>query len=140
LIGWLRKRFGRQRDIGEWTMATGSEGGFPLVIRTRVRAPQGTSSGAFPETVEVVWRFDSSNTNGMPATDLTALMMECEDALDALEGAATGFLGISITGNGRREWVWYVMDADAFRAHVRELVARSGNRYPLELPPFPALR
>ena len=61
-------------------------------------------------------------------------MMECEGALDSLEGSDSGFLGISITGNGRREWVWYVVDGDAFRARVRDLVTRSGDRYPLDLP------
>jgi len=53
-----------------------------------VRAPDGISSDAFPDTVEIVWRFDAGGTNGMPDTDLTARMMECEDALDALEGGA----------------------------------------------------
>jgi hypothetical protein len=121
-------------------MATGSEDNLPVVIRTRVRAPEGISSDAFPDTVEIVWRFDGRSTNGMPATDLSALMMECEDALDALEVSGVGFLGISITGNGRREWVWYVVNAERFRAAVRDLTARSGDRYPLELPPSLAAR
>jgi hypothetical protein len=133
MLDWLRRRLAKPRDISEWTMATGSEDNLPVLIRTRVRAPQGMSSDAFPHTVEIVWRFDARGTNGMPDTDLTVLMMKCEGALDSLESGDSGFLGISITGNGRREWVWYVADADAFRARVRDLLARTGNRYPLEL-------
>ena len=140
MLDWLRRRFAKPRDISEWTMAKGSEDDLPVLIRTRVRAPQGVSSDAFPDTVEIVWRFDAGGTNGMPGIDLTARMMECEAALDSLEGSDSGFLGISITGNGRREWVWYVVNGDAFRARVRDLMARSGDRYPLELPPSPAPR
>ncbi len=134
MLGWLRKRFTSPRDIGEWTMATGSEGGLPVLIRSRVRLPRGASSRDFPVTVAIVWRFDAAGTNGMPSTELSALMMECEDALDALEGTGSGFLGISITGNGRREWVWYVADGDRFRARVRAVLAASGDRFPLEIP------
>src|SRR5688572_30850641 len=114
-------------------MATGSEDGRVLLIRTRLRAPDGISSDACPDTVEILWRFDASGTNGMPGTALSAQMMEGEDALDALEGRGRGFLGISITGNGRREWVWYVVDGEAFRARARDVMARSGDRYPLEI-------
>lgn len=133
LVDWLRRRFARPRSISEWTMATGSEDGLPLLIRTRLRAPIGISSDACPDTVEIVWRFAAGGTNGMPGTDLSAQMMECEEALDVLEGRGGGFLAISITGNGRREWVWYVVDGESFREQVRDAMARSGNRYPLEV-------
>ena len=133
LVDWLWRRFARPRSISEWTMATGSEDGRVLLIRTRLRAPDGISSDACPDTVEIVWRFDTAGTNGMPGTDLSAQMMECEDTLDALEGRGNGFLGISITGNGRREWVWYVVDGERFRGQVRELMARFGKGYPLEV-------
>ncbi len=57
----------------------------------------------------------------------------CENVLHSLEGPANGLLGVAITGNNRREWVWYVADAEAFATRVRDLLSTSGRRFPLEI-------
>ena len=103
------------------------------MVRTRTRAPRGMTSQGYPASVEIIWRFDGSRQDGMPSPEVGALMAECEDVLDALEDSRHGFLGMSITGNGRREWVWYAADPAVFSTRAQELVAESGNRFPVEV-------
>ncbi len=130
---WLRRLLGGAPEPGEWALGTGNEDGHPVVVRTRTRPPQGMTGDGYPVTVEMVWRFDGGAQDGMPPSELSALMAECEDVLHSLEGPANGMLGITITGNNRREWIWYVADAEAFAARVRALLAAAGGRFPLEL-------
>lgn len=133
MIGWFRRMLAGAPEASEWAVATGDENGQPVIVRTRTRPPQGMSSERYPASVEIVWRFDGRDHGGMPTPELSTLMTECENVLGTLEGPTNGLLGITITGNGRREWVWYVAEADAFSARVRDLLAASGSRFPVEL-------
>lgn len=130
---WLRRLFGAAPEAGEWVLGTGSDAGHPVVVRTRTRPPRGMSLDGYPASVEIVWIFDGAAQNGMPTSDLAAQMDECDQMLHTLEGPANGMLGLAITGNNRREWVWYVADAEAFATRVRALQAISGGRFPIEV-------
>ena len=134
MIKWLRKLLGGPSEPGEWAVSTGNENGQPVIVRTRTRAPQGMRTDRFPAAVEIVWRFADA---GMPSPEVAALLGECEDTLGVLEGPTNGLLGIIITGNGRREWVWYVADVAHFCARARDLLAASGTRFPVEVRPSP---
>lgn len=138
---WLRRLFGAAPEAGEWMLGTGDEAGHPVVVRTRTRPPGGMSLDGYPASVEIVWRFDGGARNGMPTSELAALMDECDQLLHTLEGPANGMLGLVITGNNRREWVWYVADAEVFSTRVRALRTISGDRFPIEVRvPTPAAR
>jgi hypothetical protein len=133
MIAWLRRMLGAAPQAGEWTVATGDEQGQPVVVRTRSRASQGMTSDRYPVSVELIWRFDGTASRGMPTPELSALMAECEDLLATLESPEDGLLGLSITGAGRREWVWYVADAGAFSTRARRLLTTSGSKFPVEV-------
>ena len=136
MIGWLRGMIsGTQPEPLEWTVATGEEEGRPLVIRTRTGAPAGMAIECYPHSVEVMWPLEAGSDGDMPSSELMASMGECEDLLASLEGPANGLLGMTITGNRRREWVWYVADVADFSAKVRELVGKSGRQFPVEVRP-----
>jgi hypothetical protein len=128
LIRWLRRFFGVGAALDDWSVATGDEKGHPVIVRTRTRAPRGIVLEQYPASVEVTWSFDGSNTNGMPTPELQARMSECEDLLATLESSSNGLLGMSITGNGRREWIWYVANADDLASKVQGLVKQ---RFPV---------
>jgi hypothetical protein len=130
---WLRRLLGGAPEAGEWVLGTGDEAGRPVVVRTRTRPPRGMSLDGYPASVEIVWRFDGGARDGMPTSELVARMDECDAMLHTLEGPANGMLGMAITGNNRREWVWYVADAETFSTRVRALQAISGGRFPIEV-------
>jgi hypothetical protein len=130
MIGWLSRLLGRSSEPAEWMVATGNESGEPVIVRTRTGAPRGMSLDRYPASVEIVWRFGES---GMPPPELVALLGQCEDALGVLEGPKNGLLGITITGKGRREWVWYVADVTSFCGRAQELLATSASGFPVEI-------
>ena len=124
MIGWLRKRLAAAPPAGEWAVSAGTENGYPIILRTRTRAPHGMTSERYPASVEMVWRFDGSAHGGMPTAELNALMNACEDALATLESPESGLRGLTITGNGRREWVWYVANADGSTSRSQSWAVR----------------
>jgi hypothetical protein len=130
---WLRRLFGGAPEPREWALGTGEESGHPLIVRTRTRAPKGMSLDNYPASVEIVWRYDGAARDGMPTMELAAQMNECDDMLHKLEGPSTGMLGIAITGNNRREWVWWVADAEVFATRVNAVQEIAGRRFPIEV-------
>ena len=133
MTAWLRRLLRRRKEGGEWALTLAQENGETVVVRTRTRPPANLDPGAYPHAVELVWRFDGMATAGMPAPDVHALLTECEDLVQGLEGPANGLLGLSITGNGRREWVWYVADPALFSVRLAALLSSSKRAYPLEV-------
>lgn len=133
MLGWLRRMLAAAPRAGEWAVTAATETGRPIIMRTRTRAPQGMTIERYPASVEIVWRFDGSAHGGMPTPELNTRMTACEDALGTLESPENGLLGLTITGNGRREWVWYVANADEFSTRAQQLLATEGGRFPVEL-------
>ena len=133
MLPWLQRLFRRNKDTSDWAMSVGQENGETVVLRTRSRPPTGMDPNAYPHAVELIWRFDGAATAGMPTPEVHQLLMDCEGLLQILEGSAIGMLGLSITGNGRREWVWYVSDPDVFAREVEELLSASRRSFPLEV-------
>ena len=129
---WLRRLFGR-KETGQWAISVGEKDGRTVVIRKRTRPPTGLNPDDYPHSVEVLWRFDGSATAGMPPPEVHGLLVACEDMFLRLEGPATGILGLSITGNGQREWVWYVADAAVFTRKIGELLSKARQPFPLEV-------
>ena len=58
-------------------------------------------------------------------------MVKLENILDPLEGPSTGFLVLSVTGNNRKEWIWYVRKRSAFMKEVNR-VLHGQERFPVE--------
>jgi hypothetical protein len=114
-----------------WTIARTQEQGREVLLRFRSCIPPGVETGDYPHLVNIHWAFDGQASAGMPPPELHLRMRELEDLLEALEGPALGFLVVSITGNNRKEWVWYVADRDAYMKRVNEALA-GGEPYPVE--------
>jgi uncharacterized protein DUF695 len=133
MASWLRRLFGRKKDANDWSLSVGEEKGETVVVRTRTRPPAGMDPNAYPHAVELIWRFDGAATAGMPTPEVHQLLMDCEGLLHVLERSGSGMLGLSITGNGRREWVWYVRDPALFSRQVEDLVSASRRAFPLEV-------
>jgi hypothetical protein len=132
---WLRRLFGRAPEPAEWALGTGQEAGHPLVVRTRTRAPKGVIPANYPASVEIVWRYDGDARDGMPTLELAAQMDECDEMLHKLEGPANGILAVAITGNNRREWIWYVSNPEVFATRVNAVQEIAGRRFPIEVRP-----
>jgi hypothetical protein len=129
-VGWLRRLLGLGGRPEGWSMSVGTEKGQTVIVRTRSSSPAGWPARPYPASIELLWQYDGTETNGMPSTELNIAMTDFEDAVAALEQPELGFHGLTITGNGRREWLWYVADPVLFTERALALVA---NRYPVQV-------
>jgi hypothetical protein len=125
LFGCAKRDAGRE----EWSLATGTDNGFPLIVRFRNIVPEGVRPENYPDLVTVSWKFNP-RANGMPESEDNARMEELEDLLDkSLESRKQGFMMMAVTCNGRREWQWYSRDQNEFKELLDVAVAGK--------PPFP---
>ena len=123
--------FGCSKEAGrdEWSIATGTENGFPLIVRFRSTVPQGVQPEKYPELVTISWKYNP-RANGMPESEDNAKLEELEDLLDkCVESKRQGFMMMAVTCNGTREWQWYSRDQNEFKELLNAAV--------LGKPPFP---
>jgi hypothetical protein len=118
-------------DRDPWFIAEAEEEGLPLLFRVRELTPAGVEPKKYPFLISVLWKFEHSGT-GMPADEVMDQMNDFEDRLDALEGPAIGYMMVSITGNGRKEWLWYVADRSRYMSGVNRVLSASPVHYPVD--------
>ena len=115
-----------------WFTAEGEEEGKPLVFRGRQNAPPGVVESDYPMLVSIFWHYEPANESGMPDNETNEAQIELEDALDALDSPGISFLMLVVTGNGRKEWHWYVSDVDTWMAKLKESLAGRAA-FPIEI-------
>ena len=95
----------------KWTLATGEEDGKKLIYRIRLAAPTLATESSFPQLLVALWEFESVNEERLPTPKDVEQMTRFENLLRAaIEEAHQGFLAVILTGNGLRDWQWYVRD------------------------------
>jgi hypothetical protein len=115
-----------------WATATGKEAYLPTIYRYRKNLPHAADSANFPFALRVTWPYDASVRNGMPPSDENDLHIGFEDAIDPLGNGEFGFLMLVFTGNGRKEWLYYVRDPEQWTSMLSTCLA-DHQPYPLEI-------
>lgn len=137
LLNWLKRRKGQEQpaqdDADPWTVAKTEEAGRLLVLRFRSRVPTGVDPRSYPHLINIYWRYDGSSTGGMPPSEVSERMLELEGLLDPIEGPGLGFFVVAVTGNSRKEWVWYVSDVQAYMRRLNATLQGQGEPFPIEL-------
>ena len=107
--------------------------GLPIVWRFENRRPMDEKRKQLPWLTVISWEYDGSTNNGMPPKEINERMITLEDALeDTVQ--AEGFCehAVSKTGNGLKEFIFYIQDRDAFTEKLNE--ALEGHpRYPIAI-------
>jgi Family of unknown function (DUF695) len=114
-----------------WVIASTEEEGLRVLFRYRAMVPPGIAPSDYPHLINIYWQFDGSATAGMPASNVADRMSDFENLLEPIEGPRLGFLMLAITGNSRKEWIWYARQPDAFLAAVTAALLGAGE-FPIE--------
>ncbi|VAW02954.1 hypothetical protein MNBD_ALPHA08-2060 [hydrothermal vent metagenome] len=133
-------KFQRRKPVSEkedqleehdpWLVAETEEDGMPTVYRVRQNIPDHVVIEEFPHLVCVVWEFEPAVGNGMPGGEVAEQQAMFEDGLDGfIEKGGDCEHMVVVTGNGRKEWLWYVRDPDDWIEGFSEALS--------DLPPFP---
>lgn len=108
------------------------EQGAPVIWSFVDELPNQQARQVKPWLTVVSWQYDGSGNDGMPGVDLQELMQELERALYPLEESAFSLAAYRRTGNGLKEFSYYVEDRALFMARLNELLA-GHPKYPLEI-------
>lgn len=112
--------------------ATGEEGGKPLIFRSLKDVPEGSQESQYPYLVSIIWRYVSANEGGMPDEQTNNAQIDFEDALEHLDKSDVSHLMLVVTGNGRKEWHWYVKSVDNWMEKLNSAL-QDKPIYPLEI-------
>jgi hypothetical protein len=117
-----------------WATATGKEGALPLIFRFRMHIPTSViSTTDFPVLINVYWRYDGSGNNGLPPLQENERQITFEDAITPLdEQEHLAYLMLVVTGNSRKEWIFYAREFEAWLARLNE-VLHGHDVYPIEI-------
>jgi len=107
------------------------------MIRIRGEIPPAISISDYPTLVNLYWRVANESDNGMPSSDELDQMLLLDDLLNEIDGEEFGFMMFSVTGNHRKEWIWYIKDEDKFLDSLNTHLACK-PRFPIEIETAPA--
>ena len=113
-----------------WAMLEAEEDGVPLLFRFRSELPVKQTTD-FPFLISIMWTYDGKRNEGMPDDGTLAMMDRVEDALDWVDDSGQAFLMVAVTGNNRREWIWYTNDRERYMALVNRALPRQ-QKFPLD--------
>ncbi len=113
-----------------WAIAHAEEDGVPVLFRYRSDVPV-KDTAEFPYLISILWRYDGAQNEGMPDDLTLAQMNRVEDALDAIDKSGEAFLMVAVTGNNRREWIWYTADRERYMGMVNRSMPRQ-PKFPLD--------
>jgi hypothetical protein len=115
-----------------WATAKRFEDDLPVIYRYRQNRPHGSNPLLFPSAIRVIWLYDKTAWNGMPSVDENELQIAFEDAIGPLTDGLLGYLMLVFTGNGRKEWLFYVRDHSSWMTTLSDCL-ESHPAYPLHL-------
>lgn len=131
MFGWFKKK--KTESIPDtWAMLQSSENGLPILIRMREHAPPKIDTKSYPHLISILWQYDGTESNGMPRSDVNSQMETFENILDSLEERSVAYLVVAITGNNRKEWLWYASDPERYITSINDALSGS-PKYPIDI-------
>lgn len=117
----------------KWSAAEGEEEGRPIFLFYRPNLEAFFFDARYIKCVTLKFKYKSTNDSMLPNEFQMEEMQELEDAITAvLESDGQAVLAFSITGVGRKEWIWYSKDHEETQRRVREDLAGFEN-VPIEV-------
>ena len=122
----------KKKDEDTWIVSEGQEEGLPMIYRMRDIIPSAINTPEYPNLISVLWEYDFDNPSGMPSDELDKQQRAFEDALDKMDNTGIGIMMLAVTGNGRREWVWYVNDQSFWLSSMHSCL-EGHPTYPIDI-------
>jgi hypothetical protein len=109
-----------------------NEDGLPVIYRLVDELPGADVRNSLPWLTVISWRYDREARNGMPPVAINDRMIALERAIDEIEASSLCRHAYSRTGNGLKEFAYYITDRDRFMGAFNAAV-RKHPRYPIEI-------
>ena len=116
-----------------WTVGNAKINGMPVVYKFLSQLPNNKEREKLSWLTVVSWKYDGSTNNGMPPQDTNDSMVVLENALEKINGDGQIYeMAYTATGNGLKEFVYYISDRDKFMEKFNEALSGQPG-YPLEI-------
>lgn len=102
------------------------------MYRLRNNVPDGIFIKDYPYLLSILWQYEFDEPSGMPSAEINKEQLAFDDALDEMDATGLGTMMLAITGNGRREWVWYVTDPQQWLSSLHHCL-KGHPAYPLDI-------
>jgi hypothetical protein len=116
----------------KWWLARNVESGKEVLYRVRATLPDEATVARYSSLAVVDWVY-SPKSDGMPEHDVAEQMYELEDLVEQeIEGRGMCALAFTRTGNGKKQWNYYVADTKAFQSALLTSI-QSKRRFPIQV-------
>ena len=114
IFDFFNKKKDEKPEEDQWVLAQALENDKLMIFRFRDNVPDGVEIKDYPYLISILWEYETDNPNGMPSSDIYEKQIALDDALDVIDNKGAGMLMVSITGKGRKEWIWYINDPEVW--------------------------
>lgn len=102
------------------------------IVRVRQAVPPGLEPRQYPYLIEISWMYLALD-GGMPSDEEADRMDEMEGLLElAFEAQGDAVLLTTITGNGKRIWMFYAKNIDLAERQLNDALGGQ-THYPIEI-------
>jgi len=109
------------------------ENGLPVIYSLDNALPPDAVRSRLGWLTVISWKYDGEANNGMPTPDVNQGLLQLEDAIDALaEDNNALHRAYARTGNGLKEFAYYIHDQDRFMEDFNKALA-GAPRYPVDI-------
>lgn len=120
-------------DEMTYGIATGQKNGMTMIYRFISKDPKPSEVQRFKWLTVISWKYDGRANNGMPNNSFSSDMDRFEDAIDEmLRDTRCGMDVYVRTGDGEREFVYYIADREEFTKYLNAALANH-KVYPIEI-------
>ena len=117
----MQKTIIRSAETDAWNGAEGMSEGKPSLLRYRPGLKALLGDSRYPRLLSIVWRYEETDSSGMPNDSQSEEMRNLEDALQScLDGDRAAILAFVRTGSGLRTWCYYIQEV----AEISERINR----------------
>ncbi|WP_277603348.1 DUF695 domain-containing protein [Acinetobacter sp. ANC 3882] len=110
--------------------AKGHEDGKVLVFRGKYAEDVVKSN--YPYLLRIYWEYSDINKSGMPDATTMDLQFDFEEDISKLDTKDLSQLVLVVTGNSRKEWVWYVKNPIVWKKKLYQ-VLKDKQTYPIKI-------
>ncbi len=109
------------------------ENDLPVIMKFVNELPENKIMTGLPFLTVISWKYDGSENNGMPETEVNNRMIILEDAIeDSMESTDLFTHVYSRTGNNLKEFTYYSKSQKDFM-EILNLTLKKHNVYPIEI-------
>lgn len=115
-----------------WSLVETRDKEFPVFLRFLNRIPEEIKTNDYQHMISIFWSYPVIDKSGLPSKKIMDAHSDIEEILNKLDDHKNSFYVAQITGNGRKEWIWYTNNVDKWwKGFISGM--QGHEKYPLDM-------